>query len=262
MTTIAKILLAIGVLAGACYACIYFTEASASKQVQIAKTAAAVATAKAEEAEKTMKEKDGQVKDLQDQVSEWHNKALAAMAEVAAKEKDLQATQAKLAAMGSQKPVTNPTTIPAEQKPLAASYTVAGYPPTLLQDGGLGFNLEQARPMLGLIQDGLAYPSALTRISLMENEVSTLSEQKQGLQTVVEDKTQEAATQAQATKTAQEAEDACKTALEDTQSANSAQATVIAGEEKMIKAERHKKYFWGGAGIAIGWGLKVLVLAL
>ena len=214
--------------------------------------ATAVALSKAQAAEQAKVDADKQTGEAQQKAAQWQGVAAQALDRVAVLEKGLKAAQGKLAALPQQKPVSAPASIPAEQAPLAAAYSVVGFPATILVGGGLGFPISEARPMLGLIEDGQAYPAALERIDDLNAVSSILVEQKTGLQAAVDARTQEAAAQAQATQAAQQGEAACEQEVKSLQGAVADQQAVVAATDKLVTAEKHKKFWWGAGGVAAG----------
>jgi hypothetical protein len=181
------------------------------------------------------------------------------MNKVAALEQDLQTARVKLAGLRPQPGRTDPAKIPADQGNLAASYATAGFKPFLIQDGSLGFPLNEARPMLAVIQDGLQYPLALERIEDLTGVSAIQAAQVVQLKAAVEDKTQEALAQAQATAQMTAAEKDCEAQVTLLQGAVADDKTIIRGQAVELKSEIVKKWTWGGVGVVAGWLIRTVV---
>lgn len=168
-----------------------------------------------------------------------------------AKDSDIAKLKAKIAAMGAQKPVTNPSSLPTDAKGLAAAFTTEGFPPSEVGPT-MGFPLVMAPPMLGLIQDGKQYPEALTRIDALGQEV-TLHEQKE---------TDLASAMDNQTKRGDSLDSALadsKTAESDCEQAGAQKDIVIAADKAEIKDVKKQRTTWGAIGAAAGTILGVLL---
>jgi DNA repair exonuclease SbcCD ATPase subunit len=259
MNRIVQILMVLGFVTMACLITAHYAESSAAGKVAAAIAARDAALKQVEEVGKERDDLKAQAKVDQDRAAEWQQKANEAMNRVATLEPSLKAAQAKMAALKPQPGQTDVTTLPTDEGNLAADYKQAGFPP-LIQDGSLGFTISVAQPMLGVVLDGLQYPLALQRIQALGEEVTIQAAQKVQLQAAVEDKTQEAAAQAQATQKMTAAEQDCEKQVTLLQGAVQDDKVAIKGLGTELKAEKVKKWTWGGVGVAVGWLLKVVLL--
>lgn len=212
-------------------------------------------TAAKVEAAQSKKEKEQAQKAAQDRAQEgqeWHQAADKAVARAGQLEGRLKAAEAKLDEMGPAKPVTDPTTLPSDTTGLVAAFTVEGFRPTLgAPPAALAFTPAQGQPMLGLIKDGREYPKALERTAAFKEEVGALQEQKGALAEAVGAKAKEA----DANRAAYETE---KSATEAATRESAAKDAIIAAtnqeveaKDALYKAEKPKKWIWGGAGVAL-----------
>ena len=186
------------------------------------------------------------------QADAFRGQAEAALAQSHAKDVTLAKLQAQIAAMGAQAPVVAPDTLPQDPKLLAAAFTKEGFQPSLVGKM-MGWPVETARPMLGLIQDGKQYPSALARIDAMGQENTILLGQKADLTTAVVEQTKRG--------------DALDTALVASKQGEAASKdetvqlkVAIGAKDKIISAEKRGKVTWGAVGAAAGWLVRTFVL--
>jgi len=239
---VAAILLFVGTLVA-----LHYRELSGSRAVQAMLQAEAAAIQKAADLQK-------QQEALVKQARDWETKAASAEAKSAGLEVSLAAAKAALAALPPQPAVTPLTGLPSDLHELAAAFAGEGFPP-LLAGASLAFAVPEARPMLGLLRDGKAYPLALTRIEDLQASAQALEGQKIGLTEALADEKQAVETQKQALVAA----DGQKLALQE---AVSDEKGVTAGVQKQLSAEKPKKWLWGAGGLVLGFLIKVILVAL
>jgi hypothetical protein len=179
---------------------------------------------------------------------EWRQTADTALARMGALEGRLKGVEAKLAAMGTQAPVTPTEGLPREAQAIAQAMTKAGVPAQAIQppvgELAVGLSAPSAQKGLGLIIDGTNYPSALSRIEVLTEEGAILAQQKADA-IAAEAARREEATQFEAALHAEEqAKAACETG-------SAAKDKLVDEANAMLKAERPKKWFWGIGGAAL-----------
>jgi hypothetical protein len=219
----------------------------AAKQAGIA----ALATQKAAqfEAQKVSADKDRDI--AKSDADGYKSDAENFLALSHAKDATIATLKAKIAAMGAQKPVTNPSSLPTDAQSLAADFTTEGFPPSEI-GATMGWPLTMAPSMLGLIQDGKQYPEALTRIDALGQEV-TLHEQKEAdLTTAVTDQTKRGDSLDTALASSKVAESDCE-------QAGAQKDIVIAADKAQIKDAKKQRITWGAIGAAAGTAFGVLL---
>ena len=213
--------------------CLYAANAMASKDID-----------KAKQREAALPQ---QVDDLQKGKTAALNTAAAFKAKSDALETSLTEARRLNAAMEPQPPVHNPNDAPTATADLAKAFASEGFPPVVEMDA-LKWTTADARPMLPLIQDGKNYPLALERIGNLESQTNILSAQKDDLGKANE-----------ALQTANGLAEGQITAL---QGVHAEDGKIIGGLETKVKVEKGKGWFKGGIGIAIGYAIKALLVAL
>lgn len=161
----------------------YFTRASKTAQEQreiIAALKVQVADADAEKARLVALADDRERK-----ANEFGAIAAQALAKVGAMDARVKALDKRLEALGPMKPATDTAAIPSDAPALAKRFQLAGLPPINVDppanSGELAFNLNVARPMLGLVEDGKEYPKALESIGVLAEQNGTLKDQTKAL---------------------------------------------------------------------------------
>ena len=262
MTTLMKVLIALAVVAGVSYACISLTQASDAKVIQEAQQKEAAAEAQAAELAKERDTLKAQADALADKANEWQEKAVAATNQAAALDKQVAAAQAKLAKLPATKPAVDVASLPADQVGLIADYKQAGFAADPLQNGGLGFGIGDARSMMALIQDGQAYPAAVEKIQDFTDQNTIMAAETVQLKAANEAQAQEGNTLRQENTARAQAEQKCEEQVAALQGAVADEKTVVQAQASQIHGEKAKKWFWGGAGVVIGWFVRVAWVAL
>jgi hypothetical protein len=262
-TTIAKVLLAAAVIWGAVFATTKVMEGIAGKQREAYLQIIATERARADVAEQERDKAKAEAVATHAEAESWKTQAETHKAKAMALAKDLKTAKDLIRDLGELVPITDPGSLPETTQGLAQAFVEVGLPPIpfipSVQGADLGWPIAIARPMLGLVRDGQAYPKALEKTAAQETAIGILTVQTEELGAALDDKTKEAETQAKAYDEMATAEAACEK-----------QATALKAEIKgheglqkatdlELKAERPKKYLWGAGGVGIGWILKVLV---
>jgi len=190
----------------------------------------------------------------QTQANSFKTTAQDYLAKATALDDKVKVLKAKLAGMAPLPPVVSLDTVPTDKRALAIAYDAAGFAP-VINGESLAFTTVQARPMLVLIEDGKNYPAAVARIGVMGEEVDTLTQQTTELNGAVANQTKRGDALDTALAQSKLGETACENEVADLKVA-------ISAENKIISAEKPKKYLWGIVGVAGGFLLKVLLMAL
>jgi hypothetical protein len=259
MTTTLKVLLGILIIIGIAWGAASFSQGRASKA--FLELQADLGKAKAE-ALMAAKARDG-----------WQAKAVAsagqaqvavaqaaqAQAQAASALQRAKAAEAKLAALRPQPAATVAPKAPLAEPQLAEAFAATGFPPTLLAGPvPLGFTLDQAQPMLGLIQDGQAYPAALERIGLMDQDTAALHQEVDGLQTALTDQVQATGLEHEALTQSQSAEAAAVAQVADVQQEVADSKGQTSAVQTELKAQKFKTWLAGPAGVILGVLLHLL----
>ena len=244
MTTLTKFILGLVALLAVCVIAgtvLTQIQRGSEKEIQALRQQVGEAKAAAAAWEKTAQEESSKALD-------WRQTANAAIERVGRLEGRLKGVEAKLAAMGTQAPVTPTEGLPREAQAIAQAMTKAGVPAQAIQppvgELAVGLSAPSAQKGLGLIIDGTNYPSALSRIEVLTEEGAILAQQKADA-IAAEAARREEATQFEAALHAEEqAKAACETG-------SAAKDKLVDEANAMLKAERPKKWFWGIGGAAL-----------
>jgi hypothetical protein len=200
------------------------------------------------------------------EASSWQAQAETHKAKAAALAKDLKAAKDLIKELGELVPVTDPGSLPGTTQGLAQAFKDEGLPPLpfipAVQGADLGWPVAIARPMLGLVRDGKAYPKALQKSEAQEAAIDLLTTQTEELGAALDDKTKEAEVQAQAFDRMSQAEAACEEQAQALKDEIKGHEGLQKATELELKAERPKKYLWGAGGVGLGALLMKLILLL
>jgi hypothetical protein len=158
--------------------------------------------------------------------------------------------EGRLAALGKPKPVTLPSAAPEDTQALAQAFTAIGFPPVGVGGDPHGnlllFDKLVGRPLWAAAKDGKEYPALLDRFNFL---AAAHDEQKAQLVTTEE-----------ALKMRGEEADTLKVAVvhaEEAISASQAETTATKQEvkatQKLVSAEKRKKWTWAGVAAVLGY---------
>lgn len=208
-------------------------------------------------AAKAQAEADAQCRAAKEASAQAHDEAVQADARARAKGARVAELEATLAAMGTQAPATRPEDLPGTTRELAAAFGAQGFPPTVLPEpASLAFTPLQSQPLLALVVDGKAYPGALERIGVLQQDVAALHEQQEATQQARQKEGKALDDQKAATAHAEAAEAAAGAQLVACEGQR-----VIEKKEAEVqrKDEARKGWIKGGLGLGLGILLGLLL---
>lgn len=180
----------------------------------------------------------------------WEQQAREAHAAIAKLQVQMQGIEARLAALGPVKPVTDVTTMPIEIPQLVTAFHSQGI--EAIPDGPqVALPPAQAQKTLALVVDGRNYPTALARGQVLEEKVGNLQGQLAASQSESTNLGKALSESRGALESERQARAASEAQLTDAQSIIKGQEGVISEKDKQIHAEKRKTLLVGGGGVVL-----------
>jgi predicted nuclease with TOPRIM domain len=164
-----------------------------------------------------------------------------------------------LKALPKPKLPVDPNDLPKDQEHLLGAFQIQGFQPFPIQDPkSLAFPLENSTKILALVMDAREYPGALKRIELLEDQNTTLSNVMVSKNQIITALNGALESTQKALIDMKEADRICEEELKNDKKAQDAMEGKTKAVEKELKAEKPKKWIYGGLGLLLGLGALLL----
>jgi septal ring factor EnvC (AmiA/AmiB activator) len=165
----------------------------------------------------------------------------------------------KLKAIPKPKPPADPNDLPKDQEHLLGAFQIQGFQPFPIQDPkSLAFPLENSTRILALVMDGKNYPGALRRVALLEEQNTALNSLVDSKNKVLDSMDKELESTQKALNDMKNAEKNCDDELKNNKKITDNLDGQIKALQKELKAEKPKKWLFGGMGLLLGLGVLLL----